>query len=73
MPSRAAAVPGIRSVHLIQSEHELWVVIVADDEAAIDAFRESFGNTWMRENVIPQAAGPPERVVGHVAASFLRA
>lgn len=28
---------------------------------------ESFGNEWMRENVIPHAAGSPERMVGEVA------
>lgn len=46
-------------------------MILADDEAALDAFRETFGNAWMRENVIPHAAGQPERAVGEVVASFL--
>ena len=72
MPARAAAVDGLRAVRLIRAGDELLVVILADHEAALEAFRESFGNAWMRENVIPHAAGPPERLVGEVVASYDR-
>jgi len=69
----ADAIDGLRAMHLIRAgENELIVVILADTEAALVRTREEIGNDWMRANVIPHAAGPPERVTGEVAASFER-
>jgi hypothetical protein len=74
MPGRIAALQGIHAVHMIRTgETELVLVIVGEDEAAIDGMRDAVGDEWMRENVIPIAAAPPHRVVGPVEISFQRA
>jgi hypothetical protein len=73
MPARVAAIDGIRSFYVGRSgDEELFVVIVGDDEAAIDRMRDEVGNEWMRANVVPRAAAPPDRVVFEVLASFER-
>jgi len=69
----AAAIQGLRAMHLIRAgRDELIVVVLADSEAVLERAREEIGNDWMRANVIPHAAGRPERVTGEVAASFER-
>ncbi len=73
MPERIAAVEGIEAVHMIRTgETELVLVIVGDDEAALDRMRDAVGNEWMRANVIPNAAAPPARAVGEVVVSYRR-
>ncbi len=73
MPARVAAIEGIRSFYVGHSaEGDLLVVIVGDDEAAIDRMRDEVGDEWMRANVIPKAAAPPDRVVFDALTSFER-
>lgn len=73
LPERVAAVEGIQAVHMIRTgEKDLVLVIVGDDEAALDRMRDAVGNEWMRENVVPNAAGAPQRAVGEVVFSFRR-
>jgi hypothetical protein len=73
LPERVAAVPGVQAVHVIRTgEKELVLVIVGEDEAALDAMRDAVGDEWMRAHVIPNAAGPPQRVVGEVVFSYQR-
>lgn len=70
---RVQAMDGLHSIHLIRAgDDQLVVVILAETEAALERTREEIGNEWMRANVIPYAAGPPERVTGEVAASLER-
>ena len=62
LPERVAAIEGIRAVHMIRTgETELVLVIVGDDEAALDRMRDAVGDEWMRENVFrtprPAATG----------------
>ena len=73
MPPRIAALAGIHAVHMIRTaETELVLVIVGEDEAAIEGMRDAIGDEWMRANVIPIAAAPPQRVVGEVEISYQR-
>jgi hypothetical protein len=73
MPDRIAAIEGIRAVHMVRTAPtELVLVIVGDDEAAIDAMRDAIGDEWMRANVIPNAAAPPQRAVGEVVLDYRR-
>ena len=73
MPARVSEITGIRSFHVARAgDEELLVVIVGDDEDAIDRMRDEVGNEWMRANVVPHAASPPDRVVGEVVAVFER-
>lgn len=73
MPARIADVDGIQAVHMIRTgETELVLVIVGDDEAALDRMRDAVGNEWMQENVVPNAAAPPSRAVGEVVVSYRR-
>lgn len=71
---RVEAIEGLRAMHLVSAgEHELVVVLLADSPEALERTRVEVGNAWMRENVVPYAAGAPERVTGEVVASFERA
>ena len=36
------------------------------------ARRAEVGNAWMRENMVPHAAAPPDRIVGKAVVSFER-
>jgi heme-degrading monooxygenase HmoA len=73
MPARLAAIEGIRDFHLVRSgENTLVVVIFGDSIEAIDRLRDEVGNQWMRENVIPHAAGPPDRLAGEVVTIYSR-
>ena len=73
LPERAGAIAGIRSFYIAHVEElELLLVIVGDDEAAIDRMRDEIGNEWMTANVAPHAASPPERVLAEVAAAYER-
>jgi hypothetical protein len=73
LSERVGAIGGIRSFYLARAgEEELLIVIVGDDEAAIDRMRDEIGNEWMTANVAPKAAAPPERLVAEVAASYER-
>lgn len=68
-----ASVEGVQSVQIVRTgEREIVIVIVGEDEAALDRMRDAIGNEWMRANVIPNAAGPPQRAVGEVLVHFQR-
>lgn len=70
VPPRARAVPGFKALHVIQvSDDEVVLVVVADSAETLDRVATEVGNTWMRDNVIPHLAAPPERQVGRVVAS----
>ncbi len=73
IPARAAEIEGLRAFHLIRcGEEDLLVVIIAETEQALERMRSEIGNDWMRENVIPHAAGPPDRLSGELVVSFER-
>ena len=70
VPPLARAVPGFVSLHVIEVEtDEVVLLVMADTAEALDRIATEVGNTWMRENVIPHLASPPERQVGKVVAS----
>ncbi len=67
LPALAAGIPGVDSLALIRcGAEELFVLIVADTAEDLDRLRDEVGNVWMRANVVPHAAGPPQRSVGEV-------
>ena len=69
----AAEIEGLQAFYLASAENgDLLAVIVADSEEAIDQMREVIGNSWMRDNVIPHAAAPPDRTVCKTAVAFER-
>jgi hypothetical protein len=73
LPDLVSAIEGIRSFYLIRAgEHDLLVVIIGESQEAIDQMRDQVGNDWMRANVIPHAASPPDRVMGEVVMAFER-
>jgi hypothetical protein len=73
LPERVAAVEGIQGVHMIRTGAEqLVLVILGDDEAALDRMRDAVGNEWMRAHVVPNAAAAPQRAVGEVVFSYTR-
>jgi hypothetical protein len=51
------------------TEEEVVLVVVADTAETLDRVATEVGNAWMRENVIPHLAGPPDRQMGKVVAS----
>lgn len=63
---RASAIDGFVSMQVIQLDRSLVLVITGEDEAALERIRDQVGNDWMREHVIPRAAGKPNRRVGDV-------
>ena len=73
LDAQAATVPGLRAIHAFRGDDdELTLLILGDDEAALDRTREELGNTWMRTYVIPHAAGPPDRRVVEAVLSWER-
>jgi hypothetical protein len=70
VPARAREVPGFEALHVIEiSDEEIVLVVIADTAETLDRVATEVGNTWMRDNVIPHLAGPPERQTGKVVAS----
>ena len=70
VPAQAREVPGFRSLHVIEMPgDEVVLVVVADSAETLDRIAERVGNTWMRENVLPHLAEPPDRQVGKIVAT----
>ena len=70
VPPLARQVPGFKSLHVIEiSDDEIVLVVVADSAETLDRVATEVGNAWMRENVIPYLASPPDRQIGKVVAS----
>jgi hypothetical protein len=67
---KARAIEGFGSIQIIRLEGALVLIITGDDDAAIDRIRDGVGNDWMREHVIPRAAGPPDRQVGDLVVAI---
>jgi hypothetical protein len=64
------AIDGFKGFHLVQtSETEAILVIFGDDADTLDRIATEVGSPWMRANVVPQPASPPERHLGQVVAS----
>jgi hypothetical protein len=73
LPDRVASIDGLRVFYLIRcGDDDLLVVILADSQEAIDQMRAEVGNDWMRANVVPHAASPPDRLVGEIVAAYER-
>ncbi|HET6816783.1 MAG TPA: hypothetical protein VFH66_06105 [Mycobacteriales bacterium] len=70
VPPLAREVPGFKALHVIEiSDDEVVLVVLADSAETLDRVATEVGNSWMRENVIPYLAGPPDRQIGKVVAS----
>lgn len=67
---RMRAVDGFQGFHVVQtSPTEVTLVILAVDADTLDRIATEVGSPWMRANVIPLLAAPPNRQVGPVLAS----
>jgi hypothetical protein len=73
LDDQAAQIEGLAALQVLQTdESDLVVLVFGDDEAALERTRQQLGNAFMREHVIPYAAGPPERAVTKVILSYQR-
>jgi hypothetical protein len=64
------AIEGFRGFHVIQtSEKDVILVILGDSVEVLDQIATEVGSPWMRANVVPLLAGPPERHIGPIVAS----
>lgn len=70
LAEKARAIEGFESIHLVQLDGALALLIVADSDATLDRIAEEVGSPWMREHVVPLAAGPPDRRLGDVMLSI---
>jgi hypothetical protein len=59
------AVKGFRGLEVIQtSEYDVILVILGENVEVLDQIATEIGSPWMRENVVPLLAGPPDRHIG---------
>lgn len=66
------AIDGFEGFHVVQtSERDAILVILGDSAETLDRVATEVGSPWMRANVVPLLAGPPERHIGPIAASTL--
>lgn len=66
----AQQIPGFRALYVIEvSADEVVLLIIGDSAETLDRVATEAGNAWMRENVIPHLAAPPDRRIGKVVAS----
>ena len=73
LSAMAVRIAGLAAIHVVDAgDGGLFVIVLADDEAAIERTRTELGNGWISEHVIPLAAGPPERNVGAVVVAYER-
>ena len=73
LQEQAREVQGLSAIHVLRTDGgELLLVIIGDDEAALDRTRDQLGNAFMRRHIIPHAAGPPSRTVTEVILSYQR-
>jgi len=64
------AIKGFRGFHVVQtSDQEVILVILGDSVEVLDQIASEVGSPWMRANVVPLLAGPPERHIGPIIAS----
>ena len=70
LPPRMREIDGFSGFHVIEiSPDEVVLVILADTAETLDRIATEVGGAWMRENVIPHLAEPPDRQIGRVVAS----
>jgi len=73
LQEQAAQVPGLSAIHARRTEEgDILLVIIGDDEAALERTREQLGTPFMSRCIIPHAAGPPNRTVTEVILSYQR-
>lgn len=73
LDAAAGGIEGLLAVHVLAvGDDELIVLVFGEDEDALDRTREQLGNAFIREHVIPHAAGPPERTVGKAVLTYRR-
>ena len=64
------AIPGFAGFQIVEvTADHVVLVITGDDAETLDRLATEIGTPWMRENVIPLLAAPPERHIGPVIAS----
>ena len=63
-------VDGFERLAIVRTgETEIVLLIEAATVDALDQIATDIGSPWMRENVVPLLAGPPQRHIGDVIAS----
>lgn len=73
LATAAPAIQGLAALHILRTDDgDLLVLVLGDDEDALERTRTKLGNTWMREHVIPHAAGAPERTVAEALITYER-
>jgi hypothetical protein len=66
---RKALEAGATAFHLVQlDERRAMLVILFPDRATEERITHEIGGPWMRENIVPLLAGPPQRSSGEVVA-----
>jgi hypothetical protein len=67
---RMRAIEGFRGFHVVQtSPTDVTLVIFAVDAETLDRIATEVGSPWMRANVLPLLAAPPDRNLGPVLTS----
>lgn len=63
-------IDGFEGFHVIQtSGKDAILVILADCAETLDRIATEVGSPWMRANVVPLLASPPDRQLGPIIAS----
>lgn len=63
-------IEGFRGFSIVQvADDHAVLVIMGDDGEVLDRLATEVGSPWMRENVLPLLASPPQRHLGPVIAS----
>lgn len=64
------SVGGFSGLNIIEVANDhVVLMIMGDDANVLDRMATEVGTPWMRENVAPLLAGPPERHMGPIIAS----
>jgi hypothetical protein len=64
-------IQGFAGLRVVQTaDTEAILLILADSAETLDRLATEVGSPWMRANVVPLLAGPPERHLGPIIATI---
>lgn len=70
LPAQMRAIEGFRGFHVVQPAADRVILLILGDTAeGVERVATEVGSPWMRANVVPLLAAPPDRHVGPVIAS----
>ena len=67
---RARSIPGFESIHIVQLDGALALLVVADSDETLNRIGDEVGSPWMSEHVNPRAKGAPDRQLGDVVVAI---